>query len=293
MTAWPEIADTELLARLSLPHREFVEHVEERLRGVPRREYTEAALGHALGYPWARPARSYVLRGDLVELLDELSETDRRELLERFTGHGGRTALLAFGSNGAPDTLRRKLAHLAAPDDRDVLAIAGHLHNFDVGASAHLALYGAMPATIFPSPGTAVRCAILWLTRSQFTQLVWSELSYALGRLRTRFEADEPEHSVEEVTALVSRFGCFAPDGTPIALTAIPARGRRAPALSQDQLLTLVARRALGAGAGAPDLLRTAFADFAATVARLIPVVRERGAPFSSPLWSRFPAAPP
>lgn len=278
------IDDPELAARLALSDTAFERYLGDWIANVPPREFDDAALARALGYPWERPERSYVLSDEAVTLVGALDHAQRSAVLERF--RDGRTPLLAIGSNGAPETLRLKFAHFSDPADRAVLAIAGHLHGFDVGASAYLAAYGAMPATLFPSRGTAARCAILWLTARQFTQLVWTELSYFLGRLATRFEADEPEFDVGEVVAFVSRFGVFAPEGEPLALAAIPARDRTARALTQRDLLALAAELVLEPGAGAGELVRAVLEDYGPTVTRALRTVPTRGQRFNSPLWT-------
>ena len=72
-------------------------------------------------------------------------------------------------------------------------------------------MYGSMPATLFPSPGTAVGATVLWVTPTQFTQLAWSEITYRLGRLRARFDVEESADGFEEVLVFVSRFGTFCP----------------------------------------------------------------------------------
>jgi hypothetical protein len=214
--------------------------------------------------------------------------------VERFTAESARsperarTPLLAFGSNASPAALQRKFAHFPDADDRAVLVLAGGLHDYDVGASAQPTIYGAMPATLFPSPGTVVRAAVLWVTPSQFTQLVWSELSYGLGRLAARFEADEVDHSLGSVIAFVSRFGAFCPDRRPVALAAIPASGRTAAALGQEQVLGAASALALGPDASAEMLVRQVFENFSDLMLRLERTVRRRGERFSSPSWTPY-----
>lgn len=282
----PVISDPELCARLGLGQAEFLRLIDDFTAELPPQELDDAGLRHALAYPWERPARSYVLQSDRTELVDELPARRRDEVLARFLRRDARTPLLAIGSNAAPETLRRKLGHFPAPADRDVLVVAGHLHDFDIGPSAHLAVYGSMPATLFPSPGTRVRAAILWLTSAQFTQLTWTELSYAIGRLDTRFAADEPDFDAGGVVAFVSRFGALCPDGDPAALAAVPARGRRAPALTQRRLLELVAGWVLGPGASAEALLRAVLARPREMRPRVAAEVRPRARPFASPRWT-------
>jgi hypothetical protein len=296
---WPSIAEQELLDRLALDDRQFVEYIGAFIRRVPSRTCDADAFARACGYPWERPAGSYLLTDAGVTLLAELGEEERERTLERFSGPAsGRAPLLAIGSNAAPETLVRKLAHFAAPDDRAVLALTGRLHEFDVGVSAHPALYGAMPATLFPSPGTAVATSLLWVTPAQFTQLTWSELSYRLGRLRTRFDPDDgggdggAGSRLDEVLVFVSRWGAFCVDGAPVALAAVPAAGRTAPALTQEQVLDAAAALALGPGATAETLVRAILEDFGAIAPTLAATVHKASLPFASERWTVFSLPP-
>jgi hypothetical protein len=290
----PAITEPELRQRLTLSDAQFAEFFRTLASRLGRRTYTPEAYAHAIGYPWSRPARSYLLTSGVVELLDELETRRRAEVVERFTAESARsperarTPLLAFGSNASPAALQRKFAHFPDADDRAVLVLAGGLHDYDVGASAQPTIYGAMPATLFPSPGTVVRASVLWVTPSQFTQLVWSELSYGLGRLAARFEADEVDHSLGSVIAFVSRFGAFCPDRRPVALAAIPASGRTAAALGQEQVLGAASALALGPDASAEMLVRQVFENFSDLMLRLERTVRRRGERFSSPSWTPY-----
>lgn len=291
MPEWPPIEEPELLARLALGDAEFRALIGEIARAVPAREFGGEQLIHALSYPWARPPGSYELRGGGAMLLAERDEGEREEVIRRYRDRGARVPLLAIGSNAAPEVLERKFAHFEAPEDRAVLALTGRLLGFDVGAAAQPAIYGAMPATLFPSEGTEVAATVLWVTPAQFTQLTWSEVSYWLGRLHTRFEVDEAEVGFDDVLVFVSRFGCFCPDGEPVALAAVPARHRTAPALTQEQLLDAAAALALGEGARAEDLVRAACEDLGGLAARVAETVWSHSQPFSSPLWTPYPVS--
>ncbi len=290
----PVITEPELRGRLTLNEEQFAEFFRELAARLGRRTFTPETYAHAIGYPWSRPARSYLFTSGAVELLEELDTRRRAGVLARFTGISARrsgparTPLLAFGSNASPAALQRKFAHFPEEEDRTVLVLAGGLHDFDVGASAQPTIYGAMPATLFPSPGTVVRTAVLWVTPRQFMQLAWSELSYGLGRLAARFEADEHDNSLGSVIAFVSRFGAFCPDGRPVALAAIPASGRLAGALRQEEVLGAAAALALGPDASAETLVRQVFESFSDLIARLEPTVRRRAEPFSSPSWTPY-----
>ncbi|MGD9736964.1 MAG: hypothetical protein AB7V58_15375 [Solirubrobacterales bacterium] len=291
---WPPIEEPELRARLALADAEFRRLVGEIARAVPPREFEAAALAHAVGYPWERPPGSYELREGEARLLSSLPEEEREALIERYRAPAaGRVPLLAIGSNAAPEVLERKFAHFEAPEDRAVLALTGWLRDFDVGPAATVALYGSMPATVFPSAGTEVSSTVLWVTAAQFTQLTWSELTYWLGRLRTPFAVEGAEAGFEEVLVYVSRFGAFCPDGEPLALAAVPARGRSAAALTQEQLLALAASLALGPGATSEDLVRACCEDMGGLAARVAASVWARSRPFESPRWTPYPAAAP
>ena len=223
-----------------------------------------------------------------------MGQAERERTIARLTSSaGGRLPALAIGSNAAPAALERKFAHLATAADRTVLALTGRLHDFDIGVAAQPTMYGSMPATPFPSPGTAVAATLLWVTPAQFTQLAWSEITYRLGRLRTRFEIDESATAFDEVLVFASRFGSFCPQGEPVALAAIPATGRSAPELSQEQLLETAARLALGPAADAATLVRAIFEEPAEILPRLVATVHEAALPFSSEAWTPFaPRAP-
>lgn len=285
-----------LLERLGMDDGAFLAFITQVLGGVPTRRFTPEVLATALGYPWERPARSYVLDGTRVEPVDDLAPARRAQLLAApatgFDGEG-RHPLLAIGSNGAPATLARKLAHLA-PVERRVLVLAGELHGFDVGAAAHPTAYGAMPATLFERRGTAMRAAVLWVTAAQLTQLSWTEITYRLERLEPIVFA--PDDEVEEVTsvwAYVSRWGTFCPDGEPLALAAIPARARTVEACSQEALLDRAAQLAFGAQATAATLVRAVFEDLAGLAAGGSLPIRATGRPLTTPAWRPWPAAGP
>lgn len=286
----PPIAEPELVERLSMDDEQFRAFVAMFFAAIPPRECDAAAFAWACAYPWVRPAGSYLLSADGgVELLSALGEPQRERLIERFAAPGGeRLPLLAIGSNAAPETLRRKFAHFPASADRTVLAVHGHLHEFDVGYAAQPALYGALPATIFPSPGTAVATMLLWVTPTQFTQLTWSELSYRLGRLRTRFELDDAGERFDEVLVYVSRWGALRVDGAPVALAAVPAQRRTATALTQREVLDLAAAMTLGPDAGAEELVRAVFEDLAGLGPAFAATLHRAGLSFASERWTPY-----
>src|SRR3954468_16773062 len=290
MSDWPAIAEPELLARLAMRDEEFIPLAMGWAQAVGAREFSEELYQRALGYPWARPAESFLLSGEQVLPLRDVPADVLAVVSGRAEGSPPRYALLGFGSNGSPDTLALKFGGLSG-EDRSVLVIAGDLHDFDVGAAAAPTFYGSLPGTIFPSPGTAVRASVLWVTRAQLVALTWSEISYRLGRLEhVHFEPDKVDApTVESVLAFVSRWGAHCVDGEVVAMQAIPASGRVAPALTQEQLLDHIARSAFGPRASARDLVQHVMDDFGATAATIVPLLRETARPFRCERWTPFP----
>jgi hypothetical protein len=286
---WPPIVEPELLARLALDDEEFYAAARKISEMWGQREYTPALLERALGYPWERPTGSYLLRGDRVELLGDAEPGERKSIVETFTK--GRHPILSFGGNAAPEWLTTKFAHFWEEENKEVLVLTGELHDLDVGASASVSPLGYMPGTLFASPGTAVRAAMVWCTTAQLTQLTWSEVPYQLGRLEDAlFVMDEADVEVEQIFAYVSRFGAFCVDERPIALAAVPAKNRTAAELTQEELLDLVAPRLLGREARAEDLVRATWEDMSAVTARASETVW----PCSQALrarWTPFPAS--
>ena len=265
----------ELRDRLGLSPEDFGAFLTTYLGAVPPRPYGPEQADFALGYPWSRPPGSYRLRDGEVLPYDGVAGDDRYPIL-------------AFGSNASPSALTRKFAHFEAARDRDVEVLAGDLHDFDVGPAAAIAAYGAMPATIFASPGTRVRAAVVYATDAQATQLTWSELTYRFGRLcPVRFAAADGE--VDELFAYVHRFGSFQPDGEPLALAAVPASGRTARTVTQRELLERVAGALVGDGAVAEDLVEAIHVHGpGAMLAKVREHVLPHGVPFASPQWTPY-----
>ena len=289
MRDWPPIAEPELLDRLALDNGHFAAFFQDVIAAWPRREFDPEAFEHALGYPFERPPGSYILRGEDVEMLKDVDGAKRESVIAAFTEN--RYPIVSFGANAAPDRLSMKFGHFDDEADREVLVLAGDLHELDIGAVASVPLLGYMPAALFASPGTAVRAAVIWVTLAQVTQLAWSELSYRLGRLEeARFEVDEANLEIEDVFAFVSRLGALCIDGAPVALAAVPARNRTAAALTQLELLDAVALLALGPGAGAKDLARAACEDMRGVLARVSETVWPSAQQLSSH-WTPFPAS--
>lgn len=176
----------------------------------------------AMRYPYAVPARAFVQLGHQTLSPDDV-EIDLAE----------RTSLLAYGSNGSPEVLGRKLALSAEP----VLVEPAWLHDFDVVYSAHISPYGAVPATLQRSPGTAVRVTVLHLTPEQLRLVSATEPNYeatVLANARCELAGGEAR---TELAAYLSRHGCLLIDEAEVALIAVPARERQFVEMGEPQVL--------------------------------------------------------
>jgi hypothetical protein len=176
----------------------------------------------AMRYPYAVPARAFAQLGHQT-LSPEDVEIDLEE----------RTALLAYGSNGSPEVLGRKLALSGDP----VLVEPAWLHDFDVVYSAHISPYGAVPATLQSSPGAAVRVTVLHLTPEQLKLVSATEPNYepsVLDDVRCELSTGAVR---SELAVYLGRHGCLLVDGAEVALIAVPARDRRFAEMSEPQIL--------------------------------------------------------
>jgi hypothetical protein len=183
-------------------------------------EEAEEVLDRALRYPYETPARSFVQIGERT------LEPGSVEL-----GQASREPLLAYGSNTTPAVLARKLGGGA------VLARRATLTGFDAVYSAHLTLYGAVPATLAPSAATEIDVFVLYLTTAQRRALAATEPNYELVDLAPgacRLDGGGP---APRLPAYLSRHGSLDLDGSPVAVKAIPATGRLLPAMDEREIL--------------------------------------------------------
>jgi len=187
-----------------------------------------AILARALEYPYATPERSYLyLDGEATELPAEGPDLS------------GRSPLIAYGANAAPEALGLKLNQLPGVE---MPATRFELEGFDVVYSAHVSPYGAVPATLVESPGTLAPAFLLHPTAEQLTLLTATELNYDLTE-------------IGGAAAYRSKHGCLLIDGSPVALSAIRSRGRGLPELDQRAVLERV-RRHVDSGLALPDFVQ-------------------------------------
>lgn len=173
----------------------------------------------ALGYPYEAPWHPFVQLGH--ETLDPSElEVDPAE----------RVAMLAYGSNAAPEVLARKLAL----SDQPVLVVPAWLDGFDVVYSAHISPYGAIPATLQRSVGTEARVHVVYMTEAQAGLVAATEPNYESATISGAVCRPDEGEPILDPAAYLSRHGCLLRDGSELALAAVEARGRAFPELSES-----------------------------------------------------------
>lgn len=207
-------------------------------------------VARAKAYPFDPPASSFVLEDGAVRALDPR---------EAWPDVAGRRPVLACGSNQSPARLRQKFTNGEGP----VLVTKVTVEDLDAVFAAHIASYGAVPATLIPAPGTRVSLAITWLTPLQERVMHATEavgVIYDYVRLAGIAAALEDGRRVEPVYAYVNRRGALLLDGSPQALAAVPAAGRALPALGEPEVLERV-RRLLAPERTLDDFIRENVTD--------------------------------
>lgn len=227
-------------------------------------------LWWAKSYPYRIPARSYVLADGGYEELPEGGP---------LPDLSGRQPVLACGSNQSPERLARKLAGFI---DGQIPVIRAGVAGFDAVYSAHFSRRGPIPATLQLAPGTTVRLFVNWLTPAQQRRLHETEAvgrNYDFGRLDGIQVRMDGGGVLTHAFAYVSRHGCLISDHAPVALAAVPADGRRWPALTEEQVLVL-ARDRLAPDRPLDDFIRETISEEKTRLART-GTLKSQGRPFS------------
>lgn len=189
-----------------------------------------ARIARAKSYPFGPPRESYLFRGDRAVPLDDVARALR-----------GRVPVLASGSNAAPAQLARKYA--AAGADVVIPVTRVDLADFDSVYNAHIAAYGSVPATLYPSPGTVLATFITWLDEDQLAVMHATEqpgINYHYAEIKGIVADVAGVGRLDAAFAYISVAGCLIRDGAPVALAEVAAAGRRYPAISQPDMIAHV-----------------------------------------------------
>ncbi|MDC0073770.1 hypothetical protein OAK17_02830, partial [Alphaproteobacteria bacterium] len=125
----------------------------------------------AKSYPYSRPKGSYLLESNrIIELKGRVLEGNFDKYIP----------VLAYGSNAAPDQLRRKLKKINSP----LAVLSASIRDFDVVYAGKFSNYGSIPATLAPSKGTVLQVSVVLLNKSQLSLIHKTELpDYVYGKL--------------------------------------------------------------------------------------------------------------
>lgn len=174
-----------------------------------------------LEYPFAVPSDSFLWMAGRAEPLS--SSESVHELTKE------RQAVLAIGSNASPAQLTRKFSDERFVDRASpngcMPVLRAVVEGVDVVYGAHLAEYGALPATLLDTPGTCAHVFVTWLTSMQLEQMNDTEglgHSYQLrqiGRVRSHGEV------VYAAMSYVTVAGVAVLGGGPLGLASINAPG--------------------------------------------------------------------
>jgi len=202
----------------------------------------EEVLARALGYPYPREPDSFCWRDGRVE-----------PLLGRALDDG--LPCVAYGSNASPRQLARKFSDLGGIE---IPTVRARLLDHDVVYAALFAHYGSIPATLVPSPGTAVE---VWvqslapraLARMDETEGVPGFYERVSGLEVVLEDGSRPDPS--RIFSYLAVAGELLSSGEPVALSEVPASGRRFKALGQREIQEEIQAR-LGIGGSVGDFVR-------------------------------------
>lgn len=202
---------------------------------------TEADRAHLLhrarNYPYEAPHDSYTWDSGVVRAFSPADTA-------------GRTPVLAFGSNRAPERLHQKFAHLG---DHLIPVQKAWLNDFDVVYAAHITSYGAVPAMLQRAAGVRVEIAVTWLDEDQLPVMHDSEMAvanYVYARLNdVELSLDGGEVRDHAYCYVGTRGHLLSDRREALSLLAVHGECRSSPGISTGEALELVrARVAPGMG---------------------------------------------
>jgi len=215
-------------------------------------------------YPFAQPGSSQLVLAERTVPIEHapegepiakwiVREGDEQLTLESFAGAQYASAIglprrpvVAYGSNANPDVLREKLADKWPTF---VPMLRARLHDFDVVYSAHVSPKGAIPATLYESPGTRVAVFVLLLDNTQLAAMDATEPNYDRMLLAKPVTLTLDLGRSADSYVYVSRHGVLSVDGAPRHVDPVPASARSFLGMAERDALE-IARERLGEAPG-------------------------------------------
>ncbi|MDJ0895732.1 MAG: hypothetical protein QNJ92_11380 [Alphaproteobacteria bacterium] len=183
-------------------------------------------LHRALNYPYAWPGACYLFRdGSPAAVPDRAAARD------------GRTPVLAYGSNKAPEQLRRKFWD--AGHREEIFVEQCRVAGWDVVHSAHIARYGAIPAALHEAHGVTASVAVTWLSEAQLEVMDASEgAARNYGRVTVTGTVTLADGTtIETAETYRTKHGPVHLRGEVVAHADIDADGRTGPVARTEELL--------------------------------------------------------
>lgn len=151
-----------------------------------------------------------------------------------------RYPVLAYGSNASPSQLQRKLSGRGGGSV--VPVVRATVLGLDVVYSAHMAWYGAIPATLIASPGAEVMLHVTFLDDTQLRLMDTTESTYVRVRIcGNEFPLTlETGETLSEYYAYLSRYGALLFDNHPVRLANIPASLSSLQSANEEEVLSRV-----------------------------------------------------
>lgn len=188
----------------------------------------EDDIARALGYPYLRPAGSYLFSGG--DATDLPGDVNFDKLIP----------VLACGSNGSPDQLRRKFGD--APSVR-IPVTAAVLYDICCTYSAHFSSYGSVAASLGMAPGARSFVHITWLKADQLERMHETEaigMNYRFAKLGHIHLHCEHWGEMEKVYAYISLRGNLTLDDRPVGLGGIKCEDAPFPILDQTGIQSVL-----------------------------------------------------
>lgn len=205
-------------------------------------------IARALGYPYSRPAGSYLFTGGEARELSDDAEFE------------GRLPVLACGSNAAPSQLLRKYG---TSGDFRIPVTAAVLRDICCSFSAHFSSYGSVAAAITHASGAATNVHITWLDPQELKRMHETEAigtNYSFAKLDGVDLHCARAGKLDSVHAYISRRGSLMLDGAPVALGGISGDGIPYQTLDQGAIQARL-RDLLAPGMDLHDFIRQNIAD--------------------------------
>ena len=178
-----------------------------------------------LAYPFDVPSHSFLWLAGRTEPFSSLSL-----LPDRTTR---RYPILAIGSNAAPAQLTRKFGEDRFLDPLSpngcIPVVAAEVDGVDVVYGAHLAGYGALPATLVETAGSRAHVFVTWLTSAQLERMNETEGLGHSYQLRRITGVRSQGTNVDDVMSYVTVAGVAILGGGPLGLVNIHAPGSPLP----------------------------------------------------------------